>query len=1155
MAISVKGSLLPSGLDTPLNERSRINTRSELSSIPNPSVGETVYIKDEKKTYQIDSLAYDDDLGIYYITEENISELGGGASVYFSEDGVTPENINTIWVDGADNQQLDASTFDRIRTELNKLDDRLNNIEYAFDVKLDSGDTTYYKGSEFVTVPGVSPETNFDLVLTFTYDGDEFTFAKNTFDGIDISTIGTKFELSQTKGSKSSFTWSDARVRLSSDRTTCYVSALNHLEFDKFTFYKGEEIIYEAELSSAGLIAEEPSWSNKLQPNVHHICIKRAKTETALQSYKPQDGELIYSMETNKLYIGNNGRLATIGGGSSSGSTGNITASYIDLLSTDNTTTYRITIDAAGNLIIKNKSYYDNPEQEAGAAGAHNLQALRIASVYAGPANADATSSNICSHSYVELYNAGNSSISLNGVSLCIGTSTWQKVIALGGAIPAKQCYLIRLNPVSNVQSANTKIIIDKFDLDAYAQDSEIKITSAGFKLYLCINASAPSINNPWDATSQDVNKSIIGYIDLVGAVNAVAANANSTNAGEVKSGANPPAYLGDTKGIFRQLLGDPNASHHTYSAAGSGDSNNNEKDFRPFDWSSNVSPVTGLEMWDIDDFRPYCLADGEKDMYFYKNKFTADKPQMPTVSIGEFASTRRFNWISTKSQPEYVFYRIKGASDWTSVESGKETNYDNLVITGDDGIRFTVHKASVKNLTTGTYEWYVGNADSSYKSDIYTFVITAGSLNQTDGAFRFCQVSDQQGWTFGEYEPWALSMNQIVKNFNADDKTTFPSNTKNSNGSNRFEFLLNTGDMTQNGLRPSEWIDYYNCGQYITNIAQMNCVGNNDLCPGTDENGNASNKVNPDTFIYFYNYEYSGNADEMAAQKYKNEFMKSVYAYDYGCAHFICLNSNNYIEEQKTWFEKHMQNVKARTTQPRWLIVYVHDAPFNIMTKSPLNTDNDAFFVELSSKPTAGGLRDTKMNQRDVVGKEFTWSRLFEKYEIDLVLSGHKHTYSRTYPLIENTTDENISNSAINTYNLQVNPWSPLFNSSEVDGSAITEVQVGDETKKGVIYVMCQATGFKLQSNKDIPSPNIPWLSKYFPGTISGTKITVDSMQKAPTFIMWDITSNKISMETYQVSGITDGGSWDSLGGGQSGKTTLNDIKIAKIDEINIIK
>ena len=281
---------------------------------------------------------------------------------------------------------------------------------------------------------------------------------------------------------------------------------------------------------------------------------------------------------------------------------------------------------------------------------------------------------------------------------------------------------------------------------------------------------------------------------------------------------------------------------------------------------------------------------------------------------------------------------------------------------------------------------------------------------------------------------------------------------------------------------------------------------------------------------------------------------MKSVYAYDYGCAHFICLNSNNYIEEQKAWFKKHIENLNAREVQPKWRIVYVHDAPFNIMTKSPTLSDQPNFFVELSTDPTLGGLRDTKMNQRNVVGKEFTWSRLFEESNIDLVLSGHKHTYSRTYPVIENTTDSNLSDTTMNKYNLQVNPWSPLFNSTETDGVAVREVSVGDATKKGVIYVMSQATGFKLQSNKDVPAPNIPWLAKYFAGTIdSSTTIKVNKSQKAPTFIMWDVNESQITMKAYQVLNVTDGGSWDSLNGGQSEITVLDNIKVNLIDSITI--
>lgn len=1167
MAVIVSDSLIPSRDNTPLDKRSKIASKSELYTIEKPNEGLLIYIEDEKTTYQVTNLRWNDNEYKYYITEQDIAPLGGGADVYFSEDGIAPENINTIWVDGKDNQPIDESTFDRIRTELNKLNNRISNIEYAFDVKLDSGDTTYYKGSELATVPGISPETQFELVLTFTYDGNEFTFEKNTYDGKDIRTFATSFELKFKNATVEKFNWTNSRVFFNTAHTKCSVTAMNHTKFDEFVLYNNETIIYKATLSSSELSSDKPTWAEKLQPNVHHICIKRAKTDSALNSYKAQDGELIYSMSTNKLYIGNDGRLATIGGGT--GGNENVTTNYIDLYGPDGTTIYRITIDENGQVVAKLKSYYDNPEQKPGVAGSTNLTPLKISMVYAGPANATANSSNKCSHSFVELYNAGISAISLNGVSLCIGDTEWRRVIPLTGSIPAGCCYLVRFNPVSDRSNSNTEIIIDNYDLDAFALNPENKLSSAGFKIYLQIGTSAPR-ENVWDSstTKGKVNAATVGYIDLVGAVSRT--TSNGANEAELGTGKSVPQLLGDQMGIYRQMFADLNSTVPTETAyAGTGDTNDTIKDFRSFSYETNVNTtLSGIEMWDIKDFKPWCTKDGKKTMYQFKNKFKSGKPNMPTMSIGEVPSTRRFNWISTKDQTEKLYYRMAGQESWgNGIESNHESaaGYPNLSISNsDDNVYFKVHKASITGLAAGRYEWCVGNIDSNYISDVYTFTITPESL-KNDGKFTFCQVSDQQGWTFGEYEPWNLAMKEIINKFNGESVNfpyMFDTQTNEVKG---IEFLLNTGDMTQNGLRPAEWIDYYNCGQHLANVAQMNCVGNNDLCPGVTEEGTPHNKVNPTTFVYFYNYEYSNNENEKALQKYDGEFMKSVYAFDYGCAHFVCLNSNNYIDAQKLWFTEHMKNVNARENKPKWVLVYVHDAPFNIMTKSPSNTDNAKFYVGLETENPGAGLRDTKMNQKDHKdkSKRFSWSRLFEEYGVDVVLSGHKHTYSRTNPLIENTIDERLNDPTINKNGYEVNPWEPLMNTTvDSDGYTVTQVNVGEETKKGVIYVMCQATGFKLQSNKDIPAPNIAWLrdqngDNYFPGSINGDTISVNNAQKAPTFIIWDVTNNTLTMRAYQVKNLTTGAHWDSFGKGDT-TTKPNEIFVdpnTPIDTFKLIK
>lgn len=1135
-SIKVSGSLYPSVPDTPLDERSRIESLSELDSIRNPHEGLVIYVKDIKKTYVVKNVNYDEDNDKFYITERDISSIGG-AEVFFSE-GVEPEDINTIWVDDADSSSmLDETLFSKIRTELNKLSNRISDIEYAFDVKLDSGDTTYYKGSDLSNIAGVSPETDYDIQLMFTYDGNTLMF--HSTDELNDTLPSNVHKATLLNDSEVVGEYLFNTIGVTADKEYV-IGALDNLEFDQFQITDSEgEVLYKADLSSSALLVDSPSWSARLQPNVHHICIKRATNTALLGEYQIQDGEFVYSTSDNKLYIGNNGKKVQVNGGGAS--SGNISAQYIDLLSEDNVTTYRITISANGELIITNKALIDEddtPSQVAGAAGSRNLAGLMISMVYAGPSNANATTTGCCSHSYIELFNGSAYDITLKGCSLQIGTTTWNKVIPLKGTIPAGHCYLVRLNPVANPSTA--AVNINKFDLDAYALDNEIKLSSEGFKVYLCIGGSVTTYDSPYDQNNSKINSQVVGYIDLVGFMDST--STKYINGGEFKPGETAPRYLSNTRGVYRKRLADKLYNSNL------GDSDSNSADFLPFDYTVTNSPITGTEMVNSATiYKPYCTSDGVKNVYYNKTKFVRNKPNMPTFSIGETPNTRTFNWISLDNYDEYLYYRVHGQSTWSEVLADQSVNYGRQTIVGDDGVVFYVHKVILTGLASGIYDWKIVRKNTTYESDIYNFVVSDNGLS-SEGSFTFMQVSDQQGWMFEEYEPWNIAAKKALEPA-ADHQGILPQDSRDDDF---IHFLLNTGDMTQNGLRPSEWLDYYNQAKdYLPNIAQMNTVGNNDLCPGVKADGTTGQKVSPTTFEYFYTYQYATDETEASKQKVtiggKEQFMKSVYAFDYGCAHFVCINSNNYIEEQKAWFEYHMQQVKAREVQPKWLIVYTHDAPFNIMVKRPGWTGDSKFLASWSSVGQSG-MRDTGLNQQSTVDPEkmFTWSRLFEKYGIDLVLSGHKHTYSRTYPLIENTVDPEIADSSINVNNVQVNPWDPMFTTT---GRNIT---AGGSTKKGVVYVMCQATGYKLQSNKDIPVPGIPWLAKYYPGTVNGSTIKVNADQKNPTYIKWNITPEQINMTAYQITNLTTGSKWDSLNGGDS-NTQLDNLIVNQIDSYTL--
>ena len=71
------------------------------------------------------------------------------------------------------------------------------------------------------------------------------------------------------------------------------------------------------------------------------------------------------------------------------------------------------------------------------------------------------------------------------------------------------------------------------------------------------------------------------------------------------------------------------------------------------------------------------------------------------------------------------------------------------------------------------------------------------------------------------------------------------------------------------------------------------------------------------------------------------------------------------------------------------------------------------------------------------------------------------------------------------------------------------------DNTLNYVRYVMCQATGYKLTSNKELPAKNLPWLMEYYPvatqvenATTNTATVTVNTAQSFPHYIIWNIGS-----------------------------------------------
>jgi hypothetical protein len=92
-------------------------------------------------------------------------------------------------------------------------------------------------------------------------------------------------------------------------------------------------------------------------------------------------------------------------------------------------------------------------------------------------------------------------------------------------------------------------------------------------------------------------------------------------------------------------------------------------------------------------------------------------------------------------------------------------------------------------------------------------------------------------------------------------------------------------------------------------------------------------------------------------------------YSFDYGDAHLLCLDSNVYVDPTDPGWHDYVEHDLAGT-DARWKIVVYHHPAFN------------------------AGDKHYKHQHMRVL------TPLFEQHGVDLVLSGHEHTYQRTRPL-----------------------------------------------------------------------------------------------------------------------------------------------------------
>ena len=812
-----------------------------------------------------------------------------------------------------------------------------------------------------------------------------------------------------------------------------------------------------------------------------------------------------------------------------------------------NGTDYIVAVDNEGHLFAYNPLDIPNPLTPPTSASLF-MSRFYINEFYCGGKNADEHTVNYCSHNFVELSNLTTEDINLEGMSLqyAIDDVDW-KVLPLKGVIKAGSTFLIRGAQCSVMDSPLLKIKVDNYDMEWYDEGSLIKFdSSTSAKFYLTFNLGKYAGVNPYSVSTSSVTADAIGYIDLVG----------------IKGNKSPEGFectaysngtLSNTRLYRKYYAMDP-----VKQATKAIDARNNANDWCFIDLTKN----DGELIPSIEVYTPRASSE-HKNLFYNKTKLDDFKPSMITCSFGIQGTdggtgkkaTRCFNWLTKNTDNKYIWVRAKNSESWgdahesfcegdgRSIYSSENERiiYDRKMKEYTNNNVIIVNKFILNGLSAGDYEYVAGSKNSDGTpdmtrcTDVRSFVIKTDTEVNANG-FKFVQTSDQQGFNWEEYRVWNAAANNITEEY--------PD----------IEFMINTGDMTQNGNRLGEWLDYFNGkNDVLNNIEEMATIGNNDLSLNAlykVARGEDYEKLWHENITFFYTFESDpSNLPIFKGYDDVNYYIPSLYSFNYGNTHFLCMNTEIkktsetnpdgynfgdghfgvFYPQIKAWCEKDMENSSSN-----WNIAYCHEMPFTILIPSVAQADE-------SKIPTVreGG---SNANENVPAKEQYWFSEFCQTHNIPIVLGGHKHTQSTSWRILENVTYGSDNDRAVDSMHpiivvdsstigefsgatSLVEHGNYKYPNSWFEGNVLKDsckkmthlctFEMEDNLPSGVTpvtYCMSQATGYKHTSNKELPSANIPWLRYYYPAGGTVEKPAADASQKFPFFTIWTVNNNSIT-------------------------------------------
>ncbi|WP_018754281.1 phosphodiester glycosidase family protein [Paenibacillus terrigena] len=353
--------------------------------------------------------------------------------------------------------------------------------------------------------------------------------------------------------------------------------------------------------------------------------------------------------------------------------------------------------------------------------------------------------------------------------------------------------------------------------------------------------------------------------------------------------------------------------------------------------------------------------------------------PSNVSVTMGADTTTSKaFTWHTNPATADTVVEVVKKSefTDFNAQNVQRFTGSSYLFTTTDTGT-VRVHKSVASGLEPGThYMFRVGDGHGNYSTN-GSFQTAAATGEKT----KFIFLADSQATKEADFKLWG----DILKKAMTDHPDT--------------EFVVQGGDLVEDGFKENEWNMWFNAAQGIlmqTTIVPV--VGNHEVT-GTRKT---------EDYLAHFNHPQNGI----------NSLKGSNFSFDYKNAHFIVLNSEYDFEQQKEWMRKDLA-----ATDKKWKIVAFHRGPF-------------------------GSMYDSEHIRN-------TWTPIFDEFQVDLVMNGHDHVYVRTYPMKdkkpvgdgEGTTYIVGGSSGPKFYQVWARDWQKVTDGEQVQMYVAAEID-GDEMK-----------------------------------------------------------------------------------------------------------